>query len=101
MTALSLVERGRKVTLLCEDGEPATGASGNRQGALYPLLNGEHDPLSRFYSLAFGYARQRLLALAAAGGAGELTCIKRADTDHEQGLTQLTKCRQTQTMGHA
>lgn len=65
MTALSLVERGRKVTLLCEAGEPATGASGNRQGAIYPLLNGEHDALSRFYSLAFGYARQRLLALAA------------------------------------
>ncbi|WP_421329955.1 bifunctional tRNA (5-methylaminomethyl-2-thiouridine)(34)-methyltransferase MnmD/FAD-dependent 5-carboxymethylaminomethyl-2-thiouridine(34) oxidoreductase MnmC [Aeromonas veronii] len=64
VTALSLVERGRKVTLLCTDGEPATGASGNRQGALYPLLNGEHDALSRFYSLAFGYARQRLLALA-------------------------------------
>ncbi|MFM4976230.1 bifunctional tRNA (5-methylaminomethyl-2-thiouridine)(34)-methyltransferase MnmD/FAD-dependent 5-carboxymethylaminomethyl-2-thiouridine(34) oxidoreductase MnmC [Aeromonas rivipollensis] len=65
MTALSLVERGRKVTLLCAEGQPATGASGNRQGALYPLLNGEHDALSRFYSLAFGYARQRLLALAA------------------------------------
>ncbi len=64
MTALSLVERGRKVTLLCEDDEPANGASGNRQGALYPLLNGEHDALSRFYSLAFGYARHRLLALA-------------------------------------
>ncbi|MBL0597417.1 bifunctional tRNA (5-methylaminomethyl-2-thiouridine)(34)-methyltransferase MnmD/FAD-dependent 5-carboxymethylaminomethyl-2-thiouridine(34) oxidoreductase MnmC [Aeromonas jandaei] len=64
MTALSLVERGRQVTLLCEDDEPANGASGNRQGALYPLLNGEHDALSRFYSLAFGYARQRLLALA-------------------------------------
>jgi tRNA 5-methylaminomethyl-2-thiouridine biosynthesis bifunctional protein len=64
MTALSLVERGRRVTLLCEGREPATGASGNRQGALYPLLNGEHDALSRFYSLAFAYARQRLLALA-------------------------------------
>lgn len=64
MTALSLVARGRKVTLLCADGEPAAGASGNRQGALYPLLNGEHDALSRFYSLAFGYARQQLLALA-------------------------------------
>ncbi len=64
MTALYLVERGRKVTLLCEDDEPANGASGNRQGALYPLLNGEHDALSRFYSLAFGYARHRLLALA-------------------------------------
>lgn len=64
MTALSLVERGRKVRLLCEDGELACGASGNRQGALYPLLNGEHDALSRFYSLAFGHARNRLLALA-------------------------------------
>lgn len=64
MTALSLVERGRHVTLLCEDGELASGASGNRQGALYPLLNGEHDALSRFYSLAFGFARNRLLALA-------------------------------------
>lgn len=64
MTALSLVERGRHVTLLCEDGEPASGASGNRQGALYPLLNGEHDALSRFYSLAFGFARNRLLTLA-------------------------------------
>ncbi|GJA82378.1 tRNA 5-methylaminomethyl-2-thiouridine biosynthesis bifunctional protein MnmC [Aeromonas caviae] len=64
MTALSLVERGRHVTLLCENGEPASGASGNRQGALYPLLNGEHDALSRFYSLAFGFARNRLLALA-------------------------------------
>lgn len=64
MTALSLVERGRHVTLLCEDGEPASGASGNRQGALYPLLNGEHDALSRFYSLAFGFARNRLQALA-------------------------------------
>ncbi|PJG57716.1 bifunctional tRNA (5-methylaminomethyl-2-thiouridine)(34)-methyltransferase MnmD/FAD-dependent 5-carboxymethylaminomethyl-2-thiouridine(34) oxidoreductase MnmC, partial [Aeromonas cavernicola] len=64
MTALSLVARGRRVTLLCQDSAPAIGASGNRQGALYPLLNGEHDALSRFYSLSFGYARQRLQALA-------------------------------------
>ncbi|MGL5450842.1 MAG: bifunctional tRNA (5-methylaminomethyl-2-thiouridine)(34)-methyltransferase MnmD/FAD-dependent 5-carboxymethylaminomethyl-2-thiouridine(34) oxidoreductase MnmC [Aeromonas sp.] len=64
MLALSLVERGRKVTLLCQDHGLATGASGNRQGALYPLLNGEHDTLSRFYAQAFGYARQRLLTLA-------------------------------------
>ncbi|MEG0007070.1 MAG: bifunctional tRNA (5-methylaminomethyl-2-thiouridine)(34)-methyltransferase MnmD/FAD-dependent 5-carboxymethylaminomethyl-2-thiouridine(34) oxidoreductase MnmC [Aeromonas sp.] len=64
MTALSLVERGRTVTLLCADDASATGASGNRQGALYPLLNGEHDALSRFYALAFGHARSRLLSLA-------------------------------------
>ncbi|WP_179078816.1 bifunctional tRNA (5-methylaminomethyl-2-thiouridine)(34)-methyltransferase MnmD/FAD-dependent 5-carboxymethylaminomethyl-2-thiouridine(34) oxidoreductase MnmC [Aeromonas sp. RU39B] len=64
MTALSLVRRGRKVTLLCADAAPAQGASGNRQGALYPLLGGEHDLLSRFYAAAFPYARARLRDLA-------------------------------------
>ncbi len=56
--ALALVRRGRKVELLCADPEPAMGASGNRQGALYPLLNGEHDTLSQFYGTAFGLARR-------------------------------------------
>ncbi|MFR9718218.1 bifunctional tRNA (5-methylaminomethyl-2-thiouridine)(34)-methyltransferase MnmD/FAD-dependent 5-carboxymethylaminomethyl-2-thiouridine(34) oxidoreductase MnmC [Aeromonas diversa] len=65
MTALSLVRRGRAVTLLCADATPAAGASGNRQGALYPLLGGEHDTLSRFYAAAFPYARERLIELAA------------------------------------
>ncbi|WP_193556661.1 bifunctional tRNA (5-methylaminomethyl-2-thiouridine)(34)-methyltransferase MnmD/FAD-dependent 5-carboxymethylaminomethyl-2-thiouridine(34) oxidoreductase MnmC [Aeromonas schubertii] len=65
MTALSLVRRGRAVTLLCADAAPAGGASGNRQGALYPLLGGEHDTLSRFYAAAFPYARERLVELAA------------------------------------
>ncbi|MGY3884600.1 bifunctional tRNA (5-methylaminomethyl-2-thiouridine)(34)-methyltransferase MnmD/FAD-dependent 5-carboxymethylaminomethyl-2-thiouridine(34) oxidoreductase MnmC [Aeromonas aquatica] len=88
MAALSLVERGRAVTLLCEGDEPATGASGNRQGALYPLLNGEHDALSRFYALAFGYARNRLLALARhhaiAFGLGE-----DSDKGSQGGVVQL------------
>lgn len=56
--ALALVRRGRQVTLLCADPEPAMGASGNRQGALYPLLNSEHDTLSQFYGAAFGFARR-------------------------------------------
>jgi len=57
-TALSLVRRGIDVTLYCADPLPAEGASGNRQGAVYPLLNGSNDALSRFFAPAFVYARQ-------------------------------------------
>ncbi len=62
--ALALVRRGQPVQLFCADAQPAGGASGNRQGAIYPLLNGEHDPLSRFYAAAFGFARRTLDQLA-------------------------------------
>lgn len=48
LTALSLLKRGSHVTLYCADPKPALGASGNRQGALYPLLNGRNNPLERF-----------------------------------------------------
>ncbi len=41
LTALALQRRGAVVTLYCADAQPAQGASGNRQGALYPLLNGK------------------------------------------------------------
>ncbi|WP_064606699.1 bifunctional tRNA (5-methylaminomethyl-2-thiouridine)(34)-methyltransferase MnmD/FAD-dependent 5-carboxymethylaminomethyl-2-thiouridine(34) oxidoreductase MnmC [Photobacterium sp. J15] len=57
-TALSLVRRGVNVTLYCADHQLAEGASGNRQGAVYPLLNGSNDSLSRFFAPAFLYARQ-------------------------------------------
>lgn len=51
LTALALLKRGSKVTLYCADAKLALGASGNRQGALYPLLNGRNTPLSVFSSL--------------------------------------------------
>ena len=57
-TAISLIRRGQSVTIYCADNELAQGASGNRQGAVYPLLNGKHDPLSRFFAPGFIYARQ-------------------------------------------
>ncbi|MEI2263669.1 bifunctional tRNA (5-methylaminomethyl-2-thiouridine)(34)-methyltransferase MnmD/FAD-dependent 5-carboxymethylaminomethyl-2-thiouridine(34) oxidoreductase MnmC [Erwinia sp. CGal63] len=58
LLALALLRRGKKVTLYSSDGEPAQGASGNRQGALYPLLN-HHDPaLARFFPAAFTFARR-------------------------------------------
>lgn len=56
--AQSLEKRGKKVTLYCQDSAPAQGASGNRQGAVYPLINGEHQGVSRIFAPAFIYARQ-------------------------------------------
>ncbi|WP_409306898.1 bifunctional tRNA (5-methylaminomethyl-2-thiouridine)(34)-methyltransferase MnmD/FAD-dependent 5-carboxymethylaminomethyl-2-thiouridine(34) oxidoreductase MnmC [Pectobacterium sp. B1J-3] len=67
LTALALQRRGARVTLYCAEAQPAAGASGNRQGALYPLLNDKHDALSRFFSIAFTFARRQYAALAAQG----------------------------------
>ncbi|WED69257.2 bifunctional tRNA (5-methylaminomethyl-2-thiouridine)(34)-methyltransferase MnmD/FAD-dependent 5-carboxymethylaminomethyl-2-thiouridine(34) oxidoreductase MnmC [Pectobacterium colocasium] len=71
LTALALQRRGANVTLYCAEAQPATGASGNRQGALYPLLNNRHDAVSRFFSLAFDFARRSYTALAQQGLAFE------------------------------
>ncbi|EPP4090189.1 bifunctional tRNA (5-methylaminomethyl-2-thiouridine)(34)-methyltransferase MnmD/FAD-dependent 5-carboxymethylaminomethyl-2-thiouridine(34) oxidoreductase MnmC [Vibrio vulnificus] len=56
--AKALVQRGQKVTLYCKHAQAAEGASGNRQGAVYPLLNGSHDGVSRVFAPAFLFARQ-------------------------------------------
>lgn len=58
LLALALLRRGKSVTLYSADAQSAQGASGNRQGALYPLLN-HHDPaLARFFPAAFTFARR-------------------------------------------
>ncbi|UQY43047.1 bifunctional tRNA (5-methylaminomethyl-2-thiouridine)(34)-methyltransferase MnmD/FAD-dependent 5-carboxymethylaminomethyl-2-thiouridine(34) oxidoreductase MnmC [Mixta hanseatica] len=58
LLALALLRRGKPVTLYCADDAPAQNASGNRQGALYPLLN-QHDPaLAQFFPAAFSFARR-------------------------------------------
>ncbi|WP_194757355.1 bifunctional tRNA (5-methylaminomethyl-2-thiouridine)(34)-methyltransferase MnmD/FAD-dependent 5-carboxymethylaminomethyl-2-thiouridine(34) oxidoreductase MnmC [Aliidiomarina indica] len=44
--------------------EPASGASGNPQGAVYPLLQANWTATSAFYSSAFVYARERYLSVA-------------------------------------
>ncbi|XXD08761.1 bifunctional tRNA (5-methylaminomethyl-2-thiouridine)(34)-methyltransferase MnmD/FAD-dependent 5-carboxymethylaminomethyl-2-thiouridine(34) oxidoreductase MnmC [Klebsiella sp. R445] len=63
LLALALLRRGWKVSLYCADQAPAEGASGNRQGALYPLLT-QHDPaLARFFPAAFTFARRLYDAL--------------------------------------
>ncbi|MFS7159659.1 bifunctional tRNA (5-methylaminomethyl-2-thiouridine)(34)-methyltransferase MnmD/FAD-dependent 5-carboxymethylaminomethyl-2-thiouridine(34) oxidoreductase MnmC [Serratia proteamaculans] len=67
LSALALLRRGAKVTLYCADPQPAEGASGNRQGALYPLLNGRGDALENFFSAAFLFARRQYDALVQQG----------------------------------
>ncbi|MBM7455068.1 tRNA 5-methylaminomethyl-2-thiouridine biosynthesis bifunctional protein [Oceanisphaera litoralis] len=62
--AYALTRRGQRVTLLEQHAAPAMGASGNRQAAIYPLLNGEHDCLSQFFLQAFLFGRRALPALA-------------------------------------
>ncbi|WP_276852560.1 bifunctional tRNA (5-methylaminomethyl-2-thiouridine)(34)-methyltransferase MnmD/FAD-dependent 5-carboxymethylaminomethyl-2-thiouridine(34) oxidoreductase MnmC [Enterobacter oligotrophicus] len=58
LLSLALLQRGWQVTLYCADAAPANGASGNRQGALYPLLSA-HDPaLFQFFPAAFTFARR-------------------------------------------
>ncbi|RJX67470.1 bifunctional tRNA (5-methylaminomethyl-2-thiouridine)(34)-methyltransferase MnmD/FAD-dependent 5-carboxymethylaminomethyl-2-thiouridine(34) oxidoreductase MnmC [Vibrio sinensis] len=56
--AKTLVRRGQRVTLYCQDEQAAQGASGNRQGAVYPLLTGKPTPVSRIFAPAFLFARQ-------------------------------------------
>ena len=58
LLSLALLRRGWQVTLYCEDVAPALGASGNRQGALYPLLNTHSATLTNFFSAAFTFARR-------------------------------------------
>ncbi|MGI1969442.1 FAD-dependent 5-carboxymethylaminomethyl-2-thiouridine(34) oxidoreductase MnmC [Shewanella baltica] len=64
--ALSLAERGQGAKVFCKDAELGQGASGNRQGAIYPLLTPENDELSRFFQQAFLFSRRRVQALTSA-----------------------------------
>ncbi|MBU1308273.1 MAG: bifunctional tRNA (5-methylaminomethyl-2-thiouridine)(34)-methyltransferase MnmD/FAD-dependent 5-carboxymethylaminomethyl-2-thiouridine(34) oxidoreductase MnmC [Gammaproteobacteria bacterium] len=57
-TALLLLQRGIKVSLLCEDDDIAAQASQNRQGAVYPNLHATLTADSQLQVQAFLYARQ-------------------------------------------
>ncbi|MCK3658756.1 bifunctional tRNA (5-methylaminomethyl-2-thiouridylate)-methyltransferase MnmD/FAD-dependent cmnm(5)s(2)U34 oxidoreductase MnmC [Pasteurellaceae bacterium Pebbles2] len=59
-TALSLLKRGAKITLYCEDEHTALNASGNKQGAFYPQLSDDDLCNIRFYIHAFAYGLQQL-----------------------------------------
>ncbi len=61
--ALSLLEKGKQVTLYCKDDTLAMNASGNLQGAIYPQLSDDDERNVRFYIHSFDYALQRLQQL--------------------------------------
>ncbi|MCE9679549.1 FAD-dependent 5-carboxymethylaminomethyl-2-thiouridine(34) oxidoreductase MnmC [Shewanella sp. AS1] len=65
--ALSLAERGKPISLFCMDSAPGQQASGNKQGAIYPLLTPEYGPLSHFFLQGYLFSRQRIRALTAQG----------------------------------
>jgi tRNA 5-methylaminomethyl-2-thiouridine biosynthesis bifunctional protein len=52
----SLAKRGYDITLLCKDSALSMGASQNRQGALYPLLQADDNALGAFYAHGYQYA---------------------------------------------
>ena len=55
---LALARRGWQVTHYCADASPAENASGNRQGAVYPLLHAQDSNLATFFSAAFTFAKR-------------------------------------------
>lgn len=59
-TAISVVKRGAKITIYCEDEQTALNASGNKQGAFYPQLSDDNERNIRFYIHAFAYGHQFL-----------------------------------------
>lgn len=63
LLSLALLRRGWQVTLYCADDNPAQGASGNRQGALYPLLSKHDAAINLFFPAAFTFARRLYDAL--------------------------------------
>ncbi|BBG59331.1 MULTISPECIES: bifunctional tRNA (5-methylaminomethyl-2-thiouridine)(34)-methyltransferase MnmD/FAD-dependent 5-carboxymethylaminomethyl-2-thiouridine(34) oxidoreductase MnmC [Providencia] len=65
--ANSLITRGANVTLYCQDQHVAQNASGNRQGAVYPLLTGTDSPLERFFVSGFPFATRFYHQLSAKG----------------------------------
>ncbi|WKX25558.1 bifunctional tRNA (5-methylaminomethyl-2-thiouridine)(34)-methyltransferase MnmD/FAD-dependent 5-carboxymethylaminomethyl-2-thiouridine(34) oxidoreductase MnmC [Tatumella ptyseos] len=60
---IALVRRGWQVTHYCADAKPAGNASGNRQGAVYPLLHAQDPQLATFFSAAFTFAKRFYQAL--------------------------------------
>lgn len=56
-TALSLAERGHRIHLICQS-HLADGASGNHQGAIYPLVQNELNTVTDCHLKSFEYGYQ-------------------------------------------
>jgi len=65
--ALSLAQRHKTVRLFCQDSGLAQQASGNKQGAVYPLLTPDNGHLSHYFQQGLLFSRRRLQSLIADG----------------------------------
>jgi len=61
--ALSLAQRNKKVRIFCSDANFAQQASGNKQGAVYPLLTPDNGHLSHYFQQGYLFSRRRLQEL--------------------------------------
>nr|WP_193568816.1 bifunctional tRNA (5-methylaminomethyl-2-thiouridine)(34)-methyltransferase MnmD/FAD-dependent 5-carboxymethylaminomethyl-2-thiouridine(34) oxidoreductase MnmC [Citrobacter sp. NCU1] len=94
LLSLALLRRGWQVTLYCADKQPAQGASGNRQGALYPLLSKHDAAINLFFPAAFTFARRLYDALPVEFahdwcGVTQLGWDEKSEQKIEQMLSQL------------
>ncbi|NHN22273.1 bifunctional tRNA (5-methylaminomethyl-2-thiouridine)(34)-methyltransferase MnmD/FAD-dependent 5-carboxymethylaminomethyl-2-thiouridine(34) oxidoreductase MnmC, partial [Bacillus amyloliquefaciens] len=89
-------------TLYCADEAPATGASGNRQGALYPLLS-SHDPaLFQFFPAAFTFARRLYDSLPVAFDHNWCGVTQLGwDEKSQQKITQMLSLGLPEAIAHA
>ncbi|MCT8987034.1 FAD-dependent 5-carboxymethylaminomethyl-2-thiouridine(34) oxidoreductase MnmC [Shewanella sp. KJ10-1] len=90
--ALSLAQRGKNSIIYCKDAQLGQGASGNKQGAIYPLLTPENDPLSQFFQQAFLFSRRQIESLVDDGfHIGHQWCGVLHTGFDERSETRLTK----------
>ncbi|MCG9731232.1 FAD-dependent 5-carboxymethylaminomethyl-2-thiouridine(34) oxidoreductase MnmC [Shewanella sp. Isolate13] len=82
--ALSLAERQQQVSLFCEDSALAQAASGNKQGAIYPLLTPDNNTLSQYFQQAYLFSLQRLKSLAAQGHKIDFDLCGVVHTGHDE-----------------
>ena len=64
---LSLAERNKSVRLFCQDEAFSQQASGNKQGAIYPLLTPDNGTLSQYFQQGLLFTRRRLTTLVDEG----------------------------------
>lgn len=64
--ALSLAQKGQSTHVFCAEAEAGEAASGNRQGALYPLLTPESSVQNDFFVQGFEFSRAQITTLASA-----------------------------------
>ncbi|WP_077755610.1 FAD-dependent 5-carboxymethylaminomethyl-2-thiouridine(34) oxidoreductase MnmC [Shewanella psychrophila] len=65
--ALSLAERNKTVRIFCQDESFSQQASGNKQGAVYPLLTPDNGTLSQYFQQGLLFSRRRLTSLLREG----------------------------------